>query len=90
MKDMKRAIRRRNKKVKFEARLKKWASTSYTWDPGRKQEMIADARSGRGWTFLRSIGKPCSCWMCSPKYERPAKHQVQKEIWDDIENESYL
>lgn len=86
MKETKRALRRYQKKVKFKKRLKIWLSN---WDNAERREEEQKAFKGEAWTFLRTTSRPCNCWMCSTyeKYERTPKHKINKQIWDDIQDD---
>lgn len=86
---MKRAYRRYMKEVKFKKRVKTWTQGTYTWNPQLREEWIKEIFEGKASTFLRTTGRPCNCWMCSGenKYERPKNQDVQKYIWEQIEDD---
>jgi hypothetical protein len=49
-------------------------------------DVIKEALQGKCYTFLRTTSCPCNCSMCSyPKYERPSKGKLNKQIWDEID-----
>lgn len=85
MKDNKRALRRWKKHVKFKKRIKVWLSNWNNFDRRIEEQK---AINGEGWTFLRTTSRPCNCWMCQyEKYERIPKSKIDKEIWDDIQDD---
>jgi hypothetical protein len=52
------------------------------------EEVKNEVRAGKYWTFLKWTSTPCSCSMCSyPKYERTPKFKINKQIWDDIQDD---
>lgn len=53
------------------------------------EDLKNKARKGEFWNFLKWTSTPCSCSMCSyPKYERTSKHKIDKQIWEDIQDET--
>lgn len=96
MKDNKRALRRWKSKCKFEKRIKIWVpagkSQRFIIEDFRVKEISSvdlrdKIRKGEYWTFLKWTSTPCSCSMCSyPKYERVPKYKINKQIWDDIQD----
>lgn len=91
-----RAQRRWDAKCKFEKRIKLWVPANKTMlfitDEGFQRLSSAEVRNrirkGECWNFLKWTSTPCSCSMCSyPKYERPLKSDIQKQIWKDIQDE---
>ncbi len=76
MKNLNRAYNRHKAETKFKNRVKKWMSSHW----GNSIEETQIALDGKGYTFLRSTGRPCSCYGCSQyKYERTPKYKVIKE-----------
>lgn len=52
------------------------------------EDVKNEIRAGKYWNFLKSTSRPCSCSMCSYlKYERIAKHKIDKQVWKDIEDD---
>jgi len=86
MKNMKRAYRRYKKEVKFKSRVKIWTQGTYTWNPQYREEWIKEIFEGKASNFLRTTSRPCNCWMCTfEKYERPKKQDIQKDIWERLD-----
>lgn len=55
------------------------------------EDVKNEVRAGKFWNFLKWTSTPCSCSMCSyPKYERPLRSKVQKDIWKDIQDDMAL
>lgn len=79
-----RDYRRYMKWVKFKKRVYKWTNSydkSFYVDNNLREEIF----KGEEYTFLRTTGRPCNCWMCTyEKYERPPKHIIQKEMWEEF------
>lgn len=100
MKDYKRAQRRWDEKCKFEKRIRLWAPAGksqyfviedFRFIKLKSEEIREKIRKGECWTFLKWTSTPCSCSMCSyPKYERPSKDDIQKQIWKDIQDDLAL
>lgn len=99
MENHRRAFRRWKQRVKFLKRLKNWIKPGITRYYGRdeygypiykhRDNEIQEALKGECYTFLRTTGRPCNCWMCTyEKYERPSKGELDKQIWDDIDWEN--
>ena len=81
MKNYSRAYNRHKKETKFKTRVKKWFASHW----GNDAEEIEKALTGKGYTFLKTTGRPCSCSMCSYlKYERMSKQKVNKIITDAL------
>ena len=86
MKESKRALRRFKKEVKFKKRLKKWLCN---WSNPDRRVQEENSIKGEAWTFLRTTSRPCNCWMCQyDKYERTPKNKIDKQIWDDIQDDN--
>lgn len=78
---MNRAYNRHKQKTKFLKRVKKWFSS---YSEKYKREYIKEALTGKGYTFLRTTGRPCNCEGCTYlKYKRVPKHKVIKEAFKD-------
>lgn len=99
MKDYKRALRRWQAECKFEKRIKIWAPANQTMlfftDEGIKRLSSAEVRDkikkGECWNFLKCTSTPCSCGGCSYlKYERTPKNKINKQIWDDIQDDMVM
>jgi hypothetical protein len=95
MKNLKRAERRWKSKCKFEKRLNIWVPGNKThlfvgdnkYEYLKAEDLKNKIRKGECWTFLKWTSTPCSCSMCSyPKYERTPKHEINKQIWKDIQD----
>lgn len=41
--------------------------------------------NGRYSDWMKHTSTPCSCWMCTDKYQRNQKQYVHKEILEQIE-----
>lgn len=87
------------KKVKFLRRLKVWIKPNDTryYDPQTyriyfrsRAEVIEAALRGECYTFLRTTGRPCNCYMCSEyeKYVRESKQKIDKQIWQQITDDN--
>lgn len=97
MKNYKRALRRWKEKCKFEKRIRIWAPTGHSQYFSDKEqgfvempcEEIRDKiRKGEMWNFLKWTSTPCSCGGCAYlKYERVPKFKINKQIWDDIQDD---
>lgn len=98
MKETKRAHRRWKKHVKFIKRLKTWIKPGMTRYFGRdefgypiekqREDIIQEALKGTCYRFLRTTGNPCNCDGCTYlKYERPLKSKINRQIWDDIQDD---
>lgn len=93
MEENKRALRRWKSKCKFEKRIKIWAPANqmhyFEHDKIVTALMREKIREGECWTFLRTTSRPCNCWMCSTyeKYVRTPKQEIDKKIWDDIQDD---
>lgn len=88
MKNYKRALRRYKKKVKFKKRIKIWTQGTYNYHPQKREEWIKEIERGESCTFLRTTARPCNCWMCTcDKYERTPKFKINKQIWNDIQDD---
>ena len=95
MKNYKRAYRRHKKHVKFLRRLKNWikpgerlyfdSKTKRVVEKSR-EDIIESALRGECYTWLRTTGRPCNCYMCSTyeKYTRDKKQDINKDIWNQI------
>ena len=80
MKNYDRAYNRQMKKVKFKKRVKKWFASHWKNDA----EEIEKALTGKGYTFLRTTGSPCNCYMCTYlKYKRMPKNKVIRDALKD-------
>lgn len=88
MKDYKRALRHHRSWHKFKKRMKIWnvwfpKDNPDKWDTTREEVLNKGA-----YAFLKWTSTPCSCSMCShDKYERTAKHKINKDIWDELNDE---
>lgn len=88
MKNYKRAERRHKKYVKFIGRLKNWIKPgeSLFIDNKRivsksREDVIQEALKGNCYIFLRTTGRPCSCYSCSYyKYKREQRQYIKKQI----------
>ena len=96
-KDRTRALRRYQKEIKFKKRIKTW------FPEGRRaeyfenfDEFAKEVKEGKAYTFLRTTGNPCNCFMCSQhnkfrkdrtKFEREALEEALKEIEEELEEE---
>ena len=88
MKDKKRAYRRYKKEMVLKRRAKKWYSGDNMFSIGKTQswaEYWNEVKKGEIDCWLRHTGKPCSCWMCSEKYQRPTGEEVRKIIDEQLE-----
>lgn len=95
MKNYNRAYNRYMKHVKFVKRLNKWITGNVhtSWEKGKgivykkRVDVIEDAFKGECYTFLRTTGRPCNCYMCSTyeKYKREQNQYVKKRIDKDME-----
>lgn len=88
MKNYSRAFRRWKKEVNFKRRVNNWLKGTWSYSASEKEEWKQRILSGKDCTFLRTTGNPCNCWMCSgyDKYERIPKFKINKNIWDDIQD----
>lgn len=88
MKETKRALRRYQQWVVFKRRLKLygvWYNTTHGDYPYGVRATRDEALRGEAYCYLKDTSTPCSCPMCSyPKYERPQKQYLQKEIVEEI------
>ncbi len=76
MKNYNRAYNRHKQHVKFLRRVNNW----FSFD-GNDYEEKQKALTGKGYTFLRSMSKPCNCSMCQYyKYKRLTKSEVKKIV----------
>lgn len=83
---MKRAYRRYKKEVKFKKRVYIWTKGIWGHTPQEHENWIKEIFEGKSCTFLRTTGRPCNCWMCTyKKYDRPKKQDVQKDIWERLD-----
>jgi hypothetical protein len=82
MKNKKRAYRRYKKHVILKRRAKNMFSIGkkHTW-----AEYWEEVKKGNIDCWMRTTGKPCSCWMCSEKYKRPTSEQVRKIIEEGLD-----
>ncbi len=97
MKNYKRALRRWQEKVKLEKRIRIWApanKSQYFFNKDKRliqlscEELRDKIRAGEYWNFLKWTSTPCSCNMCSyPKYERIPKYKINRQSWDDIQDD---
>lgn len=79
MKNMNRAYNRQMKKVKFVKRVNKWFASHWKNDA----EEIKKALTGKGYTFLKTTGRPCNCYSCTYlKYKRIPKNKIIKEAFE--------
>ena len=75
MKNYSRAYNRHKKHTKFIKRVKKWFSNC-----SDERKCVEEALSGKNFTFLRTTGRPCNCYMCTEgKYKRAVKHKNREE-----------
>lgn len=80
MKNYNRAYNRQQKHVKFIKRVKKWFASHWKNDA----EEIEKALTGKGYTFLRTTGRPCNCDICMhEKYKRIPKHKVIRDAFKE-------
>lgn len=96
MKNYSRAYNRWKAKCKFEKRIRLWVPANgsqhfLTKDKRLIQVSCEDLRNeirdGKYHTFLRWTSTPCSCGCCSyPKYNRITKGEINKQIWNDIQD----
>lgn len=91
MKNLKRAYRRYKKAVHLKRRARNYYDWSYSLSINNKglswAEYWKEVKSGETGVWMRHTGKVCSCWMCSyDKYERPQKHEIQRDIIDQIDD----
>lgn len=78
---MNRAYNRHKQKTKFLKRVEKWFCS---YSSRFKREYIEEALTGKGYTFLRTTGRPCNCEGCTYlKHKRTPKHKVIKEAFKD-------
>ena len=97
MKNYKRAERRWKEKCKFEKRIRLWVpagQSQYLMIKDSRlveyscEELRNKIRKGEYWNFLKWTSTPCSCGMCSyPKYERIPSFKINKDIWNDIQDD---
>lgn len=92
MKNYKRALRRWKQKCKFEKRIRIWAPANqhqyFGYEEISSAEMRDKIRNGEQWNFLKWTSTPCSCGGCAYlKYERVPKFKINKQIWDDIQDD---
>lgn len=79
MKDLTRAYNRHKQETKFTKRVKNWFARPLM---NRKEE-LEKALVGSNYTFLKTTGRPCNCYMCTYlKYKRIQKHKVIKEAFE--------
>lgn len=83
MKDYKRAYRRYMKHVKFIKRVNNWFCT---YSNRYREEYKKQALDGTNFTFLRTTGRPCNCYMCSEydKYKREQSQYIKRQIDKDM------
>lgn len=55
-----------------------------------KEEIIQSALRGECYTWLRTTGRPCNCYMCSTyeKYKREPKQNIKKQIEQELNDVS--
>jgi hypothetical protein len=82
MKDLKKALRIHNAKIKLIKRINDWFDTRWS----SSLEMKEQAYRGEICTFLRTTGNPCNCYMCSGsnKFVREQKQYINKKIEKDL------
>jgi hypothetical protein len=83
MKNYSRAYNRHKQETKFKKRVKNWMSKNWN-DSNYYHQEKQKALSGKGYTFLRTTGRPCNCEMCTYlKYNRIPKHKVIRDALKD-------
>jgi hypothetical protein len=90
MKNLKRAYRRYKKMVNLKRRARNYYDWSSSLSINKDELCWADywkeVDSGESGIWMRHTGTPCSCWMCAyDKYDRPLKQNIQKDIWNRIQ-----
>ena len=89
MKNLKRAYRRYKKEVVLIKRARNYYDWSYSLSIQKENcwaEFKESVEFGESYTWMRSTGKPCSCYMCSfNKYNRLTKSDIKKIIDDQLE-----
>ncbi len=80
-KNYNRAYNRHKQHVKFVRRVKNWFASHW----GNEADEIEKALTGKGYTFLRTTGRPCNCYGCSGyyKYKRTPKHKIIRDAFKE-------
>jgi hypothetical protein len=97
MKNYSRAYNRWKAKCKFEKRIRLWIpsnQTQYFFNEDKRlvkmscEDLRNKVRKGESYCFLRWTSTPCSCGSCAYlKYNRTPKSKINKQIWDDIQDD---
>ncbi len=84
MKDLKRAYRRQMKLTILRRRA--WIAFNINYFTKTWSQYWEEVKSGECDRWMRTLSKPCSCFMCSAKYHRPSKGEVNNRILDELQD----